>query len=98
MCCFKLWYLYNRSYDDSLKIIKTHRVNLEPQIWQTWGFGIDVGSVRRRTGMYWPVEGRAGRSGWVSGFPVRVRPTTVPGVGMHGSVSIAITDMFAWFD
>ena len=48
--------------------------------------------------MYWPVEGRAGRSGCVRGFPVRVRPTTVPGVGMQGSVSMAITDMFAWFD
>ena len=70
----------------------------EPQIWQTWGLGIEVGSVRRRTGIYWPVGGRAGRSGWVSGLPVRVRPTTVPGVGMQGSVSMAMTERFAWFE
>ena len=57
-------------------------VKRDPQIWQTWGLGTVVGSVRRRTDWYWPFSGNAGKSGWVRGLPVRVRPTMAPGGGM----------------
>ena len=63
-------------------------MNLEPQIWQTCGFGTVVGRVRRRTDWYCPFSGNSGSSGWVNGFPVRVRPTMAPGGGIYDSLSM----------